>query len=502
MQFNIITEPWIPVLYFDNSSRIVSLRDTFKDAHQIIKINDDNEMVNLGILRLLIAFFMDAYKMKHKVDRLNAYNEPFFDMNTINLYISECEKNGDVFNLFDKDTPFLQTADMDDQKISPVSRISDFKCSGEDTTFFGGLNENQYVLTPEECIRDLCQKMTTFFKMQGEGYQNLNYIENAIFMLNKGKNLKETIILNSISKGEWEQNHCLVYFHYGTEKSCKGPAWKQGKILDQQKNKINLELSLLSLMTFLPVNIQLVADNDGLIRRVKYTSKHFKDKDSDPITLFQDPMTIIKNEIKNECIINTKPAMMNQNIGFWEIMDCLNMHKYSEYYNIPLVMEKEIIPMSEIEVWSACRDGKAKGILFHDSFEITDSFFDMDVDELQKDADSFSNIINTFRKSGIATKLKGISETYFQDYLNDIIREFNSFMNYSYMNDYVKYVSKLKNRKEKILYKKEYRKRIVNSFENIAIDYIHKFNHGYKRLKIQNECEIIIRKYFKQWEEV
>ena len=274
--YSIINEKWIPVKYTSSENvEYISLKTLFNDAHIIDSISDENDMTNLGILRLACVFLMDMAKMENVDDRKNLLKKSSFDMSVFNEYINACEKHGNCFDLFDINFPFLQTPNMNDGEKF-VSNISDFACSGTETLFFGGKYESLYAFTPAQCARSLCQKMTTVIKDGGSGYHTFFPIKNAIFMLCKGKNLYETIVLNSISKNEWISQGTI--YNYGTEKEkgMKGPFWMQTPSVSGEK--VDIELSLLAMMTFMPVNINLILDDDGLVRRVYYTGKILQQK--------------------------------------------------------------------------------------------------------------------------------------------------------------------------------------------------------------------------------
>ena len=53
--FNLLTEPWIPVIYADGSVAEVGIEDVFADAHDIQALACDLPTVNVAIFRTLLA---------------------------------------------------------------------------------------------------------------------------------------------------------------------------------------------------------------------------------------------------------------------------------------------------------------------------------------------------------------------------------------------------------------------------------------------------------------
>lgn len=502
MGYSVITQKWIPVTYLTGESQYLSIRDIFEDAHKIKCISDNNEMTNLGILRLLIVFFMDAYKMEHFSDREELFNAESFDISVFDAYVSECEKIGNCFDLFDEYVPFLQTGNMSNKKISQVSRIGDFECNDTEVTFFNGKLEKYYEFTPAECVRRMCQRMSTVFKsQQGGGFQAFNPLLNAIFMLNKCDNLKDTIIMNSVSKREWIEEPGNI-FKYGTEPEMKGPVWRHGTINDLGEEKVPIELSLLGMMTFMTANIKLIIDDDGKVRNIYFTSKTIKSRgkerpdEKEPFMFFEDPMTVIEITENKDGKESHKPLTLDPSVGLWEVLDALHVSTKKRVIK-PLVLRSDLVS-KEIETWSPCKkDGKTKGIVFHDIFQIKPELLNnINVETVKGDSENFASIIENFGNKKMKEVFNKLSDC--RNYLTEIQREFRQYMNIMYISHYLDGMAKLNkfNFRECMEYRKKFMDETIEAFHKIALDKIDRIPGYYKNMKQKEQCKKQINSYF------
>lgn len=504
MNYSVITENWIPVTYKTGETKDISLRKLFQEAHLIDRVSDDFEMTNLGIIRLLCVFYMDAYKPMRKKDRESDLLKKSFNMETFDNYVKECEKIGPCFDLFDDKVPFLQTGDMSAQtESSPVSRISNFEFSGTEITFYNGQNENDYCFSPKDCVKRLCQKMTTVIKMQGQGFLTFNPLLNAVFMLNKGNNLFETIILNSLSKNEWLSTGTI--FKYGTEDEMQGPSWRQGEKIYIKKERIYPELSLLNMMTFLSENIKLILDEDGYVRRVLYAGKKYKDdkndkknqevKAEDPLLQYYDPMVMHEQGSKGTILVST----LDPSVGLWSMVDALYT-KVGKKIIRPYVLPSNTNEIITVETWSPCKNGNGKGIVYHDEFSINTNILDgISIEEVANSSENYVSIIQGFKTAGIKRAFLDLNSGD-RKYKNigEIQRQFRLYMNMTYFPVYINRLNEMKDESpiEIALYRKEYKKDVLDAFEEISLKYLNHFPNDFRNLKAKQKCIKEIKNYF------
>lgn len=105
--FNLVTEPWIPVIYTDGSTGTVSLETFFINADKIMALYSVDKYVEVAIFNLLLSIRDVAYAHKRCVTS-------GYDSNIIRDYFKKrVEWNSDLivadlFDLYDTEHPFLQ----------------------------------------------------------------------------------------------------------------------------------------------------------------------------------------------------------------------------------------------------------------------------------------------------------------------------------------------------------------------------------------------------------
>lgn len=516
MHFSIISDNWIPVLYKDGSEATISLRTAFLTAESIKDISEESCMEKLGIIRLLCVFFMDIYRPERKKDRLE-YLDTSFNMDLFDSYVSKCEKKGTSFNLFDNTNPFMQTGILKPEKgkpikYSPVSRINDFDCSGDELVFFGGKNEIDYTYTPAKCMRLLCQKTCTVIKNKaGQGYKSFAPLQNAIFMLRIGNCLKETIVYNSTSKKEWENFNPSI--KYGTEDGCNGPTWKQGILKDEGQKYCPMELSLLQLMTYVPIYIKFIPNKDGTVNECYYTGRNFKRSDKEtenekePFLLYKDPMIIINKSMNKDGLLSERPERFNPDSGFWETLEAVSISNVDITENSTKHVSKPLVitglDSSEsyrVEVWTTCQDGNGKGVVYNESVEISDAVFGAEAETVQGEVLSISKIINGLRKDKkISSNFTPSSNKLFSLCLTQIIKDQKSYMSGDFMKNYIPRVNELikTDYRAVVAYKKEYFEKTVEMLKEIALSRLDKINGNYDILTKKMECKKALHSYYK-----
>jgi len=108
MSFNLVTEPWIPVLYQDGSTADVSLASCFTDAASIARIGGDLPTQSFAILRVLLAICHDAIGF-HSQRAVRHVVSHGLDTTPLVTYVSDY---ADRFDLFHPTRPFMQVATL------------------------------------------------------------------------------------------------------------------------------------------------------------------------------------------------------------------------------------------------------------------------------------------------------------------------------------------------------------------------------------------------------
>ena len=114
--FNLLDEPFIPVVYTDNTEGTLSLKGVFAEAHRVKYLDYDSDVYSTAVIRLLLAVMYRAYNTEYltrdKEDLMSLHrylsNSEKFD-NTIEEYL---EGWRDHFDLFSDTYPFYQTVGL------------------------------------------------------------------------------------------------------------------------------------------------------------------------------------------------------------------------------------------------------------------------------------------------------------------------------------------------------------------------------------------------------
>lgn len=212
--FNVITDPWIPVIKKDETREVYGVRDVLKNAADIKRIISPGNLPSeeYAIYRFLFALLTDAYEIRSDEDIEEIYRSGEFDLDAFDEYVERC---GNVFNVFDEEHPFMQCGVKKalEYGAKPVSAatLSFGKPSGNTDTFFG-LREYS------ESQQDLNTKEKTYEELQYLSIPeyialviNVSFMHSALtsgvlaavcgnqpplwFMFN-GENLFDTICLN------------------------------------------------------------------------------------------------------------------------------------------------------------------------------------------------------------------------------------------------------------------------------------------------------------------
>lgn len=116
--FNLVTEPWIKVLKDDGTNDMLSLKDIFKQADSIIELSNENIYVDASITLILLAIVYTAYSRHEELkQRILSSGKFEYDAKTIVDYL---ESKKDLFDLYDKEHPFLQ--------VTPNMELTTFAC--------------------------------------------------------------------------------------------------------------------------------------------------------------------------------------------------------------------------------------------------------------------------------------------------------------------------------------------------------------------------------------
>lgn len=253
MVFDIIREPCVPVRMKSGEFKDLSVRDVFLNASDIRSVFTESIFEEYGIKRFLSVFFMDCYRPKTDKDILNIYLNHSFDMVVFDNYVKECEKRGDVFNLFSQDYPFYQTkfdpsidkAVIKNKQVVPETQsiygiIYDLPSASNHNFYY-----RKYPIKSKDCFRALVSFSPFLYGKGGRGYCGGVNGDSPYYYWINCENLFQELLVNSIS-----EETCLAELKIPYSGGVGAEViWKRTKPVEKQKSFS--EISLLEGLTFM-----------------------------------------------------------------------------------------------------------------------------------------------------------------------------------------------------------------------------------------------------------
>lgn len=257
MNYSVITEPVIPVLWPDGTSSTIGLRETFLRAHEIQDIQGDTPLERYALLRFLIAFAMDMLHPADSYARRDLLDAGRFDPEIFDAYIAMCEKNGPRFDLFDSEHPFLQSKydeQLDAKAEKPVAAIIHSLPSGNNHVFIDHRKANTHEVSCDKAFRALVASY--LFCVSGTAGPSSVNNTPPLYTVIVGKNLFEMIIINMLSEAE------VAPLPFGES----AVPWRNYRPIIPKEMVSNV--SLLEGLTWMPRRILLLPSNNDCVRSV------------------------------------------------------------------------------------------------------------------------------------------------------------------------------------------------------------------------------------------
>ena len=197
--FDILTQPWIPVVDKNGIAQEIGLLEALEQAHAYQSVRDTSPMTEYSVYRFLIVFLMDMLRPEDDDALDGLLAEGHFDPDMIQEYITACEQEGVRFDLFDPERPFLQTTYRKDWDREPKSvTVLDYSIPNGSNHIHFDHKCVKEAYTPGKAFRMLLTAQI-FCTKQGRGYApGVNGIP-PWFVLIQGDSLFETLVYNMIS---------------------------------------------------------------------------------------------------------------------------------------------------------------------------------------------------------------------------------------------------------------------------------------------------------------
>ena len=193
--FNVLDEPWIPVVGLDGSREILGIRETLRRSPGLKEISAVSPLEEFSVYRFLSIFLMDALRPRRNSTINKLLQQGSFDMEQIEDYIALCKSEGVSFDLFDEKRPFMQSAYVKewDKESKPVSAIDCFLPSGNNHLHFEHSHVDEKAISPDKAAR-LLLTVQQFCTAGAQGYPSGVNASPPYFGVVKAKNLFETLV--------------------------------------------------------------------------------------------------------------------------------------------------------------------------------------------------------------------------------------------------------------------------------------------------------------------
>ena len=133
LRFNLIEEPWIPVRE-GKEIREVGLAEALLQAHAFDRLEDPSPLVEVALLRVLLAVLHRALDGPKSEDELfTLFEAGRFPKDHITAYL---EEHRERFWLIHPEAPFWQIADLPSDDPLPWTRLRPELASGNNPTLF------------------------------------------------------------------------------------------------------------------------------------------------------------------------------------------------------------------------------------------------------------------------------------------------------------------------------------------------------------------------------
>lgn len=254
--FNVLTEPWIPVIRIDGTRDEMGIMPCLLQAHEIREIRDPSPIVEFGLYRLIVAFVLDALILADKrpegpLDLRELIKLGRFEVAVLESYIAHC---GEVFDLFHHERPFLQTSfsSKDAESIAKLNPV--FPVAG--AVHWHHFNQADIRRDVKAVARELTS-IAPFSLQGGRGYGTSPGGASSYYVMPMGQTLHETLVLNLPIVGPSEARKL----------DTQGVAWRR---TDDPVGRRSCATTLEGL-TWRARRVHLRADGDNLSTEIDYS---------------------------------------------------------------------------------------------------------------------------------------------------------------------------------------------------------------------------------------
>ncbi|HEY9664979.1 MAG TPA: type I-E CRISPR-associated protein Cse1/CasA [Allocoleopsis sp.] len=250
--FNLVDQPWIPVVTLDWKRQEISLIELFTVWETLREIQADNPPTTLAIYRFLLAVLHRAYQGPKDIDHWEEIQQD--NGKQAIAYLNQWR---DRFDLFHPDHPFMQDASISEKDAGEVYLASVIHGNNTSTVFCHEHQWSNAVVTIPEAAR-LVLRLHSFDtggrKTGATDSAATLPMMDAANVLVRGKDLCETLLLNLME-------------YDGSAKPCVAtgddlPAWER----TTQKAKERIPVGYIDYLTYQWRRVKLFAQGNQVVR--------------------------------------------------------------------------------------------------------------------------------------------------------------------------------------------------------------------------------------------
>jgi CRISPR system Cascade subunit CasA len=283
LQFNLVTDPWVPVIEAAGGPlRVRSLADVLSDASALREIWSPSPLETIALHRLALAVLHAALRGPANVPEGRALLRDGWPGTDVGDYLERWRSR---FGLFDPQRPFFQYASVPDSKVSPVTRLAHERASANNPTLFDHSRDGDPpLLAPDAAARLLVAHQLYALGGGVNKPFNLSHgpMAGKLSVIVLGENLRTTLAANLVRYGD----------DLPMPMDDDAPVWEQ-KALAQPDRNGTFPRGYLDYLTWQSRAIKLRPNADGTVSTCEYRQNLKLTSDVPP-----DPLVPYRRDLK------------------------------------------------------------------------------------------------------------------------------------------------------------------------------------------------------------
>lgn len=200
MNYNLVDEKWIPVLYRDGEYERVGIRKAFEGAGRIRQIAASNPMDNVALLRFLLAVLQWCKPALTDNEREQLVGTEGIPREWLTKDLGTAHKPNEAFNLFGDDTRFYQdkSTPSNDRPIGDL--LVEFPTETK-IAHFRHVRDKEYGLCPACCAVGIVRFCTWANAYGGGRYTSAVNGPTPAYVITHGSTLLRTFLIHWPTSG-------------------------------------------------------------------------------------------------------------------------------------------------------------------------------------------------------------------------------------------------------------------------------------------------------------